>query len=314
MYNLSKNDFTFVDKLELANIIILPMSWNYYLLNGLYNNVERFVKEKDDFKILSWISGDFTVKAPDSKNLFIIHESGYKSKLSLKYFCKPVFINDPLYSIFRTSNIIPIKFSKTPIVGFCGQSNHSYLNAFKECFRVFTRNFLYFLNFSHNFPHKVMSSSLLRSKILKIIKKSKLIDDNFIERKKYRAGAIEQTNIKITTNEFYNNIIESHYVICCRGGGNFSVRLYETLAMGRIPIFINTDCLLPYHSELRDHALWIEDYNLKNLESSIIKFHLKFNENSFQEFLNNARAFWLKKMSMKFYFSYLFGQINKFDN
>ena len=32
-----------------------------------------------------------------------------------------------------------------------------------------------------------------------------------------------------STLEYYNNIRESDYVLCLRGGGNYSRRLYETL-------------------------------------------------------------------------------------
>ena len=60
--------------------------------------------------------------------------------------------------------------------------------------------------------------------------------------------------------EFYENMVSSDYIVCVRGGGNFSVRLYETLAMGRIPIFINTDCLLPLNKSIdwKKHVVWIE--------------------------------------------------------
>ena len=34
-------------------------------------------------------------------------------------------------------------------------------------------------------------------------------------------------------------------VLCCRGAGNFSYRLYEVLSCGRIPVIIDTDILLP---------------------------------------------------------------------
>ena len=311
MYRISKNDFSFVNDIELSDIIILPMSWNYYHSQGKIDAVKNFIKENKSSKILSWIAGDFTVTTPNYRNLYIIHDSGYKSKLSTNHIAKPPFIVDPLKLYYNTETLLPIKFNKTPIVGFCGQSNISYINAFKECSRVIIRNISYFLKLSHNHPHKVMSSSLLRSTVLKKIKDSKLIIDNFIERDKYRAGAYEKDMIQKTTEEFYNNIRDSHYIVCCRGGGNFSVRLYETIAMGRIPIFINTDCLLPYHDEWKYYAVWVERKNLNNLENMLISFHSKFNEESFKQYLNEIRAFWLKKMSLKHYFLNVINQIGK---
>jgi hypothetical protein len=46
--------------------------------------------------------------------------------------------------------------------------------------------------------------------------------------------------------KFYKNIKNSLYGLCVRGGGNFSFRLGEVLMMGRIPILIDTDCILPF--------------------------------------------------------------------
>jgi hypothetical protein len=42
----------------------------------------------------------------------------------------------------------------------------------------------------------------------------------------------------------------SHFNICNRGTGNFSMRFYQTLSCGRIPILLNTDILLPFENEI----------------------------------------------------------------
>ena len=71
---------------------------------------------------------------------------------------------------------------------------------------------------------------------------------NYILRSKYRAGVSrEKDPFHPSRLEFVNNILGSDYTVCMRGGGNFSVRFYETLSLGRIPVFIDTDCLLPWH-------------------------------------------------------------------
>ena len=50
--------------------------------------------------------------------------------------------------------------------------------------------------------------------------------------------------------EFIRNILSSDYTLCFRGSGNYSLRFYETLCLGRIPLFINTDCKLPFEDEI----------------------------------------------------------------
>ena len=313
MYGISENDFTFTSKLDEADVLILPMSWNYYRKHKLYNSVKIFVLRHSKLKILSWTSGDFGVEIFSSNNLYVIRSSGYKTKLSNNHLGKPVFISDPLKIHYSTKLLLPVQFNKTPIIGFCGQSNYGIFTFIKECSRVTIRNILTLIGLSFDSPQEILSSSFLRSSILMKIRKSGFIKNNFIERKKYRAGLakVDELNISKTTMEFFNNIKDSHYVICCRGGGNFSARLYETIAMGRIPVFINTDCLLPYGDEWKKHVVWIEKNELKFLEKSILDFHKKFDKNSFNKYLENNRRFWLEKMTMKTYFKCILKRINK---
>ena len=75
---------------------------------------------------------------------------------------------------------------------------------------------------------------------MKYLEQENMIITNFIYRKKYRAGAKSQKDLQSTTLEYYENLLDSDYILCIRGAGNFSIRLYETLMVGRIPIFVNT--------------------------------------------------------------------------
>lgn len=49
---------------------------------------------------------------------------------------------------------------------------------------------------------------------------------------------------------FYSNLLSSSFTFCIRGNGNFSYRFYEALSFGRIPIFINTDCVIPFSNTI----------------------------------------------------------------
>jgi hypothetical protein len=72
---------------------------------------------------------------------------------------------------------------------------------------------------------------------------NKVFDTNFIYRDGYRAKAKTELDRKTTTQEYYENIKQSTHILCVRGTGNFSVRYWETIMMGRIPIVIDTDLL-----------------------------------------------------------------------
>ena len=72
----------------------------------------------------------------------------------------------------------------------------------------------------------IFPSGYHRSIILNDLKKQDLVETNFIQRKRYRAGATTQFDRNKTTLEYYNNIREADYVICLwdesvlKGGGS----------------------------------------------------------------------------------------------
>jgi len=313
-YGVSEKIFCFVNDIQQAEFVIIPMTWNYYRKNHLFKKVSRFIKSYSDKTIISYTSGDFGVKTPEYSNLFVLRENDYRSKLSENHIGIPVFIEDPQKKYYSFSEVTPIIYSEKPIVGFCGQSNFTLRTAVVDITRVILKNTLYYINLRNELPQKIMSSSFLRGKILHLLKKSPKIIDNFIERKKYRAGIKTNKDRAKTTMEFYDNIKNSQYILCVRGGGNFSVRIYETLAMGRIPLFVNTDCLLPLniYSEWRDHVVWIEKDDLSKISNQLYDYNSKMSSERINKIAKKNRKFWEEKLSLNGYFYHLFLKLKKF--
>lgn len=234
--------------------------------------------------------------------------SGYRSKLDNQHQGIPVFIEDPLKKIYSNTKIVLSIYGKLPIVGFCGQTNSSRINALNEIFKVLFKNIKYYVGLSVNSPQKIQSTSFNRAMVLEIIKKSKKITTKFIERKGYRAGVVSEEARKVTELEFYNNMLESNYIVCIRGAGNFSVRLFETLAMGRIPVFINTDCILPLPNLInwKKHMVWIEFDELHKIEEKIKNFHESHNKSSFEALQRANRKLWEEKLTFNGFFKSIF--------
>jgi hypothetical protein len=82
---------------------------------------------------------------------------------------------------------------------------------------------------------------------LQIIEKFKSLYNN--TNMVYNSMFWPQTDSKHKTKGlFYNNLLSSSFSLCIRGLGNFSYRFYEALSFGRIPVLINTDCVLPFEN------------------------------------------------------------------
>jgi hypothetical protein len=106
--------------------------------------------------------------------------------------------------------------------------------------------------------------SKYRYEILKAIRTDARIQENYIIRDKFMGGHRLSDN---TVDDFDNNMKESHFIICNRGTGNFSMRFFQTLASGRIPIVVNSDMQLPLHGVVSyDNVIIMENSVEKVIE------------------------------------------------
>jgi hypothetical protein len=107
-------------------------------------------------------------------------------------------------------------------------------------------------------------NSKYRDRTLRLFFSNKNVKSNFIIRNKFWGG---KPHDKTIVNDFENNMTESHFNICNRGAGNFSMRFYQTLSAGRIPILLNTDMILPFENEIK----WNDIIVLGNTEDELVE-------------------------------------------
>ena len=306
LYGLSEKDFEFAESLEDADIAILTMAWNYYVKTKETDHAINFIQEckASNKNVIAVNIQDFGVRIPYFENVIMLRYSGYKSKFSKKEYIQPPFFKDPLLTHFQKNTIIERPYSNKAIIGFCGQANPSPLNAAKEILKIAYHNLKYYMRLSQYEPQQLISSTYLRASILNDIQKSQDVISNFILRRKYRAGVVKNKDTHKTTVEFYNNLRESDYVICVRGTGNFSVRFYETLAMGRIPVFINTDCALPFEDKIdwKKHVVWVEYKDRSKVAEKVADFHNALSERDFIDLQRANRKLWEERLTLKGFF------------
>ena len=315
LYRISEKDIQFVSDIQKAKYVILPMSWNYYQTENKMEEAFKIIKNAQRFSktVLSFMIGDFGVKIPSFQNCLVFRHSGNKSNLSVNHIGLPAFIEDPIKTIFHSDSIKIKSYNTMPTIGFCGQANSSISNASKEIIATIIRNFKTKLGLSSLEPQPLLSTSYLRASILRIIENSNSVHSNFIYRNKYRAGATTNALRKKTTQEFYENMRDSDYVVCVRGAGNFSVRFYETLAMGRIPVFVNTDCLVPLKDVIswKKHVVWVEYNDRKHIAARVEAFHQNLTSEEFENLQHQNRKLWKEKLTLGGFFKSYFEHQSK---
>jgi hypothetical protein len=88
-------------------------------------------------------------------------------------------------------------------------------------------------------------------------------------------------------SEYRTHLTSNTYVLCPRGTENYSYRIYETLAYGRIPVIIDTDIVLPDAVDWAAVSLIIPYDRLSQLSHVILA---DYESRSSADFLRRQRA------------------------
>ncbi|VXC31667.1 Exostosin family protein [Flavobacterium sp. 9AF] len=309
-----KDDYEFIgmnglsiymtSSIKEADIILLPFSINYYLNTGKKHLLLEIntIGIQENKMIHSFVSDDFGPKYPEFSNIIYYRMSGFYSKLSKNNKGFPVALSDHFQRFYTIDNPIPKSKNVLPIVGFCGHATRDFSKRNKEIIKCIIENIKRFVKNPFNRVYEpLFASAYERATVLEYLENSALIKTNFIFRSLYRGGAKSVEDRLKTTLEYYNNINESDYVLCIRGAGNFSVRFYETLMMGKIPIFVNTDCLLPFNNKInwKKHVVWLEWKDRKNIAKIVSGFHSKLSDEDFIKLQLENRKLWKETLSIE---------------
>jgi hypothetical protein len=294
-----QNYFQIVEYLEQAEIIIIPLDINFFFEHKKEEELWALINKAKTYAKPIWVysSGDIgkSIKAP----VYTFRLGGFHTKLDKNTLIIPAFIQDP-YVTFLNKKFQPLKKEENPAIGFAGHANGSPIKWFKELLVFVNTNIKRCrTNYSFDFQPFFPSGKKRYNLLMNLVKDPFIITD-FIFRKRYRAGAKTPEVKKRTTLEFYANIERTPYTLCVRGAGNFSIRLYEVLAMGRIPVLVNSNFRLPLPwLNWNSHCL-ITDR--KNLRKTLHDFHNSCTPEEFINVQKSNKNLWREKLSLEGFF------------
>tara|TARA_S200000501_G_scaffold243608_1_gene228076 strand:+ start:206 stop:1279 length:1074 start_codon:yes stop_codon:yes gene_type:complete len=309
-----KKDFVFftkyfelTDNVKDCEVAFLPLTLNYYFKNNKSHLLKNFIKvvSKNKKKTFIWVDGDHQNRFNDLDCIFLKY-SGYKSKLNGNEFILPGDVKQDLLGSFLNGKLILKEKSKKPRIGFDGIANYNSL----KLIGLIGKNFLYNINYKiFKYPFEgdpVIPYFLKRKHILNMLESSSEIEKNFSIRDTFAVGTVGKDNK--SRNEYINNILSSDYTLCYRGASNYSLRFYETLCLGRIPLFINTDCKLPFENNInwKEVCLWIEESELYQISDKILDYHHSLTESQFKEKQLYCRELWVKYCSKEGFYKEFF--------
>jgi hypothetical protein len=199
------------------------------------------------------------------------------------------------------------EFRARPSVGFCGASyrnNFRQPNWFRRTFRPWR------CRYERVYPRKPG----LRGHIIDLLRASAAVDTKILERDGFfggcwKDGKFNMEAFPMVRQEYVHNLLGSDYALCARGGGNFSYRFYDALQLGCIPLFINTDCVLPWAEYIswRSLCVWVELAEVDRVCEILLSHHTGLDRRKFEDRQRQCRAVWEKHLSPEGFFATLRG-------
>jgi hypothetical protein len=197
----------------------------------------------------------------------------------------PVFPPDPR-AAWTGPGEVPVPRAAVPKIGFCGYAGSR--------------------------PQALMLRILgaaqkadgldLRLKVLRALRSSPRVQCDFIVRHRYFSGTgANPAEVEQARQEYLTNLFGCPYNLAMRGKGNHSVRHYEILAAGRIPVFIDTNCVLPLESVIpwRRHMVWVDAGEVRSVGSILRNCHDSLSPEEFLDLQHRNRELsdrWLQPL------------------
>lgn len=305
---LKEKVFNLVKDISVADFILLPHDFFDVIKSKssyLSEHIDLSVRHKK--RLLIFDLSDYTdndIVVPNSI-IFRIASYGHNQKNNNGVVIMPTFVEDLSEGV---NDLAPRQKSDIPSVGFCGWAGlKNYNQRLRFTAKVLYNNFQMILKRDDSIGAR-KQGIYFRMKAIKALKGKNGIRNNFIIRRSYSSH--EQTielSPEDARRQFIENIIDSDFTLCVRGDANISCRFYETLSLGRIPLFINTDCVLPLENVVpyNEFVLFFDHTDLKNMTERIKEFYKNLTNEDFIKMQIKAKMAFEKYLNVNSFFKYI---------
>lgn len=307
-----------------ADFVVLPADWQFYqgyldLAKSLVEVAAKFAKKTIVFHWSDRVDPNLDPNL-DLGNIILFHTSLNKSQQrtdknagnkinTIKDFALP-FWGEDIAS--KLSEVPILEKSAIPTIGFCGFVSKLPL---KSVVKTYLKQIGTRLGF--NSP-PAMDGAKTRNLALHNLSKfsqkfPQQLTTNFITRDRFYGGALAEDGrwdfeiVQKVRREYFENILRNNYTLCVRGLGNYSQRFYDVLCCGKIPIFVNTDCVLPYDFAIswKKYCVWVEADELSKIPAKVIEFHTRISDRDFVRMQYECRKLWKEWLSIEGFFTNL---------
>ncbi|MFC1497534.1 exostosin family protein [Verrucomicrobiota bacterium] len=270
-----------------ADALLLPGEWQPGKLNPKAYSLSNLAKQYNKPVIIFCIS-DLDEGIPID-NAIVFRTALQASKRKPNEFGMPAWQKD----LMKTYCGGRLPFRDKPLVPTVGYTGYvDYKDFFSYVMNLLRR----LMRGGQN--HK---GAYLRGRATRLLARSSLVKTVFTIRDRCLTGAASFEEREV----FIRNIVDADYSLVARGGGNFSYRLYEVLCLGRIPLFVDSDCVLPFDHLInwKKYCLWVDEMDIGSIAKLVSEFHSSLSACEFLDLQRNARKLYEEYLSPSGFYS-----------
>jgi hypothetical protein len=291
-----KEIFEMTNELSSCNIAILPFEYAFDEESKAFAEKANVAAKEKGKKLLVFYNSD-DPSPINLDNSIILRTSFLSSARKQNEFAFPGWSVDFIKQ-YSGGKLNILRKQTYPEVSYCGyvDSTEESTLGIKARFRRL------FVKPAEDFFAK---GAAVRGKAVRRLQHDKNVKYNFIIRQGFWAEGLADK--KAARKQYAENMLQSPYALVARGAGNFSYRLYEVMSCGRIPLFINTDCVLPYENfiDWKKSCVWVEEKDIEQVSSVLARFHHSISEEEFEILQNNNRKIYEEWLSPTGFFKNL---------
>jgi hypothetical protein len=285
-----------------ADFHVLPFDWRYTTIEfaGTRARADHVTALAREFMARAATSGKkvivFFVSDSDDAVPFadsIVFRTSIERGLRSNEFAMAAFVDDPVTE--RLASHLPVRPKLTlPSVGFCGFAGYrlspdvDFLGRSRARIRWLRRG---------------APGPTTRERAIVQLRRHPSVLTQFILRENPKGGDVPGPRQR---DDFLRTLLETDYTLCARGRGNWSVRFFETVALGRVPLFIDTSSSLPYDFAIdyRRLSVWVTAEHIDDVAKELVSFHDGMTQSEFVELQRACRQLWQDRLTPHGFFSH----------
>lgn len=276
------------DSPEEADVVCMPYSHNV-VLRYKPEMLEWCAAAAKKYNKPLLIDGMGDIEYPVTvPNAIVLRYGGYRFEKKDNEIHLPLYADD-LLERYRKGVLAHRPKTAVPVIAFVGWASLSSMQQLRAMVKELPQRLRALVDSRFGAKKKGI---FFRRKVLRVLQHSALVKAHFLVRASYSAHrGTASKDPAVLREEFIEVMEQSDYCLDVRGDANASIRLFEILSLGMIPVIVDTERNLPF-SDRVDYSSFslIADFRtIDTLPEQISAFHKNVSQEQLDHMRQKAR-------------------------